>query len=74
MSSPGPRKARRVVLEKLAGQIVGKLFVHGATRLALKRGYPGPEQDLGGWCKAAAQDQVLLVLRASLPDPPKAKR
>ena len=78
-TKPKPRKARRVVLEKLAGQIVRTLFINGATRLAMKRRVAMTtgglaEEDLGGWCEAAARDRILFVLRLWLPDPPKAKR
>lgn len=52
---------------KLAERIVNRLFTNGsaehAQRLVLTIDTP-IKRDLGGWCEAAAVDQVLAVLIA----------
>jgi hypothetical protein len=50
----------------IAKQIVDKLFTQGATRLILARKKQGvsEEENLGGWGKEAARDEIERTLRA----------
>ena len=64
---PAPCSARG-----LAELIASRLFVNGdgdqGTRLDIRQGDPhGEEKSLGGWCLAAAIDQIQKVIEQNVP-------
>ena len=65
MSDRMSKQLAQRLAEVVAAQIADRLFVNGDGKKAQRLMLISPNgKDLGGWCKQAAIDQILQVLRA----------